>query len=219
MSPVLNRVAKWAIFVLNRVGVWRPRRLTSSQTSLECSPPGDFLEVKVWSRDFFRVFVEAQGMSYRINFNLYRNDLVSKLPGNLTICHQKNSNIGCRNKLNLSLVLNLNNSQNVYKQMSSLFNKTFWLNSPVGPPCFVPLPRDYGILGFQSPSPVLDTPCLSSIRSAFPRNDAVVLDTSYLSLIHCACPKYNKLSFRCACPRYAVPVPLLGTDFDPDTAL
>ena len=41
VSPVLNRVAKWAIFVLNRVGVWRPRRLTSSQTSLEC-PPGIF---------------------------------------------------------------------------------------------------------------------------------------------------------------------------------
>ena len=28
--PVLNRVAKWAIFVLNRVGGWRPRRHTPS---------------------------------------------------------------------------------------------------------------------------------------------------------------------------------------------
>ena len=39
VSPVLNRVAKWAIFVLNRVGVWRPRRHTSTQTSLECPSP------------------------------------------------------------------------------------------------------------------------------------------------------------------------------------
>ena len=39
MSPVLNRVAKWAIFVLNRVRVWRPRRHTSTQTSLECPSP------------------------------------------------------------------------------------------------------------------------------------------------------------------------------------
>ena len=49
--PVLNRVAKWAIFVLNRVGVWRPQRHTPSQTSLEC-PPRNFFEVKFWSRDF-----------------------------------------------------------------------------------------------------------------------------------------------------------------------
>ena len=52
-------------------------------------PPGIFLEVKFWSRDFFRVLVEALGMSYQIDFNLYRNDLyrnglVWKLPGNLT---------------------------------------------------------------------------------------------------------------------------------------
>ena len=39
VSPVLNRVAKWAMFVLNWVGVRRPRRHTSTQTSLEC-PPG-----------------------------------------------------------------------------------------------------------------------------------------------------------------------------------
>ena len=29
-SPVLNRVAKWAIFVLNRVRVWSPQQHTSS---------------------------------------------------------------------------------------------------------------------------------------------------------------------------------------------
>ena len=51
--------------------------------------PGIFLEVKFWSRDFFRVLVEALGMSYQIDFNLYRNylyrnGLVWKLPGNLT---------------------------------------------------------------------------------------------------------------------------------------
>ena len=39
VSPVLNRVAKWAIFVLDRVGALRPRRHSSSQTSLECRPP------------------------------------------------------------------------------------------------------------------------------------------------------------------------------------
>ena len=39
MSPVFNRVAKWAIFVLNRVGVWRPRRHSSTQSYFEC-PPG-----------------------------------------------------------------------------------------------------------------------------------------------------------------------------------
>ena len=47
-------------------------------------PPGNFFEVKFWSRDFFRVLVEALGMSYQIDFYLYRNGLVSKLPGNLT---------------------------------------------------------------------------------------------------------------------------------------
>ena len=46
--------------------------------------PGNFFEVKFWYRDFFRVLVEALGMSYQIDFNLYRNGLVSKLPGNLT---------------------------------------------------------------------------------------------------------------------------------------
>ena len=36
LSPVLNKVAKWTIFVLNsRVGVWRPRRQSSTQTSLD----------------------------------------------------------------------------------------------------------------------------------------------------------------------------------------
>ena len=39
VSPVLNRLAKWAIFVLTRVGVWRPRRHSSTQTFLECTPP------------------------------------------------------------------------------------------------------------------------------------------------------------------------------------
>ena len=39
VSPVLNRVAKWAIFVLDRVRVWSPLRHSSTQNSLEC-PPG-----------------------------------------------------------------------------------------------------------------------------------------------------------------------------------
>ena len=39
MSSVLNRVAKWAIFVLNRIRVWRPWGHPPTQTSLEC-PPG-----------------------------------------------------------------------------------------------------------------------------------------------------------------------------------
>ena len=40
VSPVtvLNRVAKWEVFVLNRVGGCWPRRHTSTQTYLECSP-------------------------------------------------------------------------------------------------------------------------------------------------------------------------------------
>ena len=44
------------------------------------------------------------------------------------------------------------------------------MNSPVRPPCFAPLARDCGILGFQSPSPVLDTLrlCMSPIRCACP---------------------------------------------------
>ena len=37
VSPVFNRVAKWAIFVLNRARVWRPRRHMFTQTFLE--PP------------------------------------------------------------------------------------------------------------------------------------------------------------------------------------
>ena len=37
----------------------------------------------------FWVLVEALGMSYRIDFNLYRKDLVLKLPGNLTMCQQE----------------------------------------------------------------------------------------------------------------------------------
>ena len=39
VSPILNRVAKWAIFVLDRVRVWSPLRHSSTQNSLEC-PPG-----------------------------------------------------------------------------------------------------------------------------------------------------------------------------------
>ena len=39
VSPVLNRVAKWAIFVLNRVGVWRPRRHTWPLPKLPSSDP------------------------------------------------------------------------------------------------------------------------------------------------------------------------------------
>ena len=37
VSPFLKRVAKWAIFVLNRARVWRPRRHIFTQTFLE--PP------------------------------------------------------------------------------------------------------------------------------------------------------------------------------------
>ena len=48
------------------------------------------------------------------------------------------------------------------------------MNSPVGPPCFVPLARDYGVLGFQ----------------LCPRNVVLVLSTMWLSSIRCACPKY-----------------------------
>ena len=36
VSPVLDRVAKLVIFVLKRVGAWRPRRHNCTQTSLEC---------------------------------------------------------------------------------------------------------------------------------------------------------------------------------------
>ena len=107
------------------------------------------------------------------------------------------------------------------------FNKTFRLSSPVGPPCFVPRARDYGVLGFQSSSICCACPryavlvlnaisamWLSSIRCACPRNAMPVLNTLCLSSIRCACPwcavpvlnmPYLS-SIRCACPRYAVPV-------------
>ena len=45
VSPVLNRGTKWAIFVLTRVGVWRSRRHSSTQTSFECPPPRESKEV------------------------------------------------------------------------------------------------------------------------------------------------------------------------------
>ena len=45
VSPVLNRGTKWAIFVLTRVGVWRSRRHSSTQTSFECPPPPESKEV------------------------------------------------------------------------------------------------------------------------------------------------------------------------------
>ena len=45
VSPVLNRVAKWGIFVLNRVEVCRPRRHTSPQSFLECPHPGEYTSV------------------------------------------------------------------------------------------------------------------------------------------------------------------------------
>ena len=40
VSPALDRLAKWEVFVLNRIGVCGPRRHTSTQISLEYpSPP------------------------------------------------------------------------------------------------------------------------------------------------------------------------------------
>ena len=48
-------------------------------------------------------------------------------------------------------------------------------------------PTGNGVLGCQSPSPVPDTLCLSSIRCAFPQYNVVVFDTPYLSSIRCAC--------------------------------
>ena len=92
---------------------------------------------------------------------------------------------------------------------------------------FCPAGKGYGVLGFQSPSPVPDTLCLSSIRCAFPQYDVVVsirrtchryvvpvLDTLGLSSIRCAFCQYDVVvldtpylsSIRCACPKYAVPV-------------
>ena len=107
---------------------------------------------------------------------------------------------------NLSFVFNLNNSQNVYEQIYLKFPfwKTFWLNSPAGPPCFVPLARDYGVLGFQS----------SSICCACPWYAVLVLIAMWLSWIRRTCSRYavpvlNTLclsAIRCACPKYAVPV-------------
>ena len=103
------------------------------------------------------------------------------------------------------------------------------MNSPVGPPCFVPLARDYGVLGFQS-SPVccacpryavlvLNAMWLSLLRRTCPRYAVPVLstlscpfavpvlNTLCLSSIRCAYPKYVELAFRCAC------MSLLGTEF------
>ena len=52
-SLVLNGVAKWTDFVLNRVRVWRPWRHTPTQTSLKCPSPGfpayrDFKHPRRW---------------------------------------------------------------------------------------------------------------------------------------------------------------------------
>ena len=91
---------------------------------------------------------------------------------------------------NLSFVFNLNNSQNVYEQIYSLFGKHFeWTH----PPDRHVLSRWQGIMGFLV-FVLLDMLCLSLIRCACPHCDVVVLDTPYL------------FSIRCACPKYAVPV-------------
>ena len=49
VSYVLNRVAKWGIFVLNGVGVGRPRRHSSTPTFLSAQPgvqhPGECTSV------------------------------------------------------------------------------------------------------------------------------------------------------------------------------
>jgi len=119
VSPVLNRVAKWAIFVLNRVGVWRHRRHTSSQTSLEC-PPGDFFEVKFWSRDFLGFWLKPTGChiestSIFTETTWYRN--YQEIWHNVPI--REISAV----EIKSFFVLNLNNSQNVYKQISPLLTK------------------------------------------------------------------------------------------------
>ena len=85
---------------------------------------------------------------------------------------------------NLSFVFNLNNSQNVYEQIYSLFGKHFeWTHLPGRHV----LSRWQGIMGFLvfSPPryavPVLDTLCLSSLRCGCPRYAVLVLDTLRLS--------------------------------------
>ena len=44
LDPTLHKVAKWAIFVLNSVRVWSPRRHSSTQTSPESAPPPTRIE-------------------------------------------------------------------------------------------------------------------------------------------------------------------------------
>ena len=112
---------------------------------------------------------------------------------------------------NISFVFNLNNSQSVYKQISSLFTKHFEWTHLSGRHV---LSRWQGIMGFLVFSPpryavaVLDTLCLSSMQCGCLRYAVPVLDTLCLSAIFCACPKYavpvlNTLSWR-----FAVPVPI-----------
>ena len=95
VSPVLNRVVKWAIFVLNSVGVWRPRRHSSTQTSLECPP--DLSRTQKWgtlyvSAAFCSVSLKNHNILYI--FNAVPLGSVPELPA--TSCLEINANEGKR---------------------------------------------------------------------------------------------------------------------------
>ena len=95
VSPVLNRVAKWAIFVLNSAGVWRPRRHSSTHTSLECPPY--LSRTQKWgilyiSAAFCSVSLTNHNILYI--FNAVPLGSVPELPA--TSCHEISANEGKR---------------------------------------------------------------------------------------------------------------------------
>ena len=114
-------------------------------------------------------------------FQTQKNPSINHVNWNPEYPHWVGHNVPTREisavETNPSFIFNLNNSQNVYKQISSLFTKHFeWthLSGRHVLSCW------QGIMGFLVLSP--------------PRYAVPVLDTLCLS------------SMRCGCPRYAVPV-------------
>ena len=119
-------------------------------------------------------------------FQTQKNPSINHVNWNPEYPHWVGHNVPTREisavETNPSFIFNLNNSQNVYKQISSLFTKHFEWTHLSGRHV---LSRWQGIMGFLVLSPprcavpVLDTLCLSSMRCA-----------AWLSSICRACPRY-----------------------------
>ena len=143
------------------------------------------------------------------------------------MCQQEQYRLWKQIKYFFCFKLILNNSWNVFKQISSLLTKHSEIELTCRAAMFCPLGKglwdSWFLVPLASPGysvPVLDMLCFSSIRCGCPRYAVPVLDTHYLSSIRCACLRYvvpvlNTLSsvlslclslIRCASSQYAVPV-------------